>query len=255
MSTSKVFGIDLGTTYSCIAQVDRFGRPEVLSNLDSEPTTPSVVLFDGDDRRRRQAGQAPGPDQPRQRRPARQAAHGRPRRGASRRTARSGRPRRSRRSSSRRWPTTPTRQTGEPVDRRRHHRARLLRRRGAQGHQAGRRDAGLNVVDIINEPTAAAFAYGFARPAAPSETVLVYDLGGGTFDVTVIQPGRRRGSIRVVATDGDHELGGADWDARLADAPRRALPWPSAPTPRTRSTTSYGAPGPASRRPRRPSRP
>ena len=45
---TKVFGIDLGTTYSCIAHVDRFGRPEVLGNLDGELTTPSVVLFDSD---------------------------------------------------------------------------------------------------------------------------------------------------------------------------------------------------------------
>ena len=73
--------------------------------------------------------------------------------------------------------------------------------------------AGLNVVDIINEPTAAAFAYGFGQQGAASETVLVYDLGGGTFDSTVISLAERR--IDVVATDGDHELGGADWDERL----------------------------------------
>jgi molecular chaperone DnaK (HSP70) len=46
---NKVFGIDLGTTYSCISHVDAYGRPEIISNLDNEPTTPSVVLFDSDD--------------------------------------------------------------------------------------------------------------------------------------------------------------------------------------------------------------
>jgi molecular chaperone DnaK (HSP70) len=74
--------------------------------------------------------------------------------------------------------------------------------------------AGMNVVDIINEPTAAAFAYGFASQGTETETVLVYDLGGGTFDVTVIELSERK--IKVITTDGDHELGGADWDARLA---------------------------------------
>ena len=43
---NKVYGIDLGTTFSCIAQIDTYGRPEVLPNLDNETTTPSVVLFD-----------------------------------------------------------------------------------------------------------------------------------------------------------------------------------------------------------------
>ena len=49
MSANKVFGIDLGTTYSCISQVDRYGRPEVLRNMDGDPTTPSVVQFQGED--------------------------------------------------------------------------------------------------------------------------------------------------------------------------------------------------------------
>jgi molecular chaperone DnaK (HSP70) len=76
--------------------------------------------------------------------------------------------------------------------------------------------AGLNVVDIINEPTAAAFTYGFAKAdSAAEETVLVYDLGGGTFDVTVMKVSS--GEIDVRATDGDHELGGDDWDQSLMD--------------------------------------
>src|SRR6185369_788472 len=73
--------------------------------------------------------------------------------------------------------------------------------------------AGLEVVDIINEPKAAAFAYGFGQDGAEESTVLVYDLGGGTFDTTVIK--LSEGAITVVATDGDHELGGADWDNEL----------------------------------------
>ena len=74
--------------------------------------------------------------------------------------------------------------------------------------------AGLNVLNIINEPTAAAIAYGVVNAEDP-RTVLVYDLGGGTFDVTVIKVSENE--IRVIATGGDHELGGVDWDQRIKD--------------------------------------
>ncbi len=82
--------------------------------------------------------------------------------------------------------------------------------------------AGLDVLDIVNEPTAAALAFGemlgYLTPAGTSRehmTVLVYDLGGGTFDVTLIE--LKPGDLRTIATDGDVRLGGCDWDQRLAD--------------------------------------
>ncbi len=74
------------------------------------------------------------------------------------------------------------------------------------------RIAGLNVMRIINEPTAAAFAYGLDN--GQPQKVLVYDLGGGTFDVSIIEIGE--GLIEVLATSGDNHLGGDDFDARLA---------------------------------------
>jgi molecular chaperone DnaK len=77
--------------------------------------------------------------------------------------------------------------------------------------RAGER-AGLHVLRIINEPTAAAIAYGMDRSGGGK--VLVYDLGGGTFDVTLASIGDA--SIEVMATDGDHSLGGKDWDDCLA---------------------------------------
>ena len=73
--------------------------------------------------------------------------------------------------------------------------------------------AGLTVLRIINEPTAAALAYGLQN-MAHHQTVLVYDLGGGTFDVTLVRI--TPSEIEVLATDGDHELGGKDWDDRIA---------------------------------------
>ena len=73
--------------------------------------------------------------------------------------------------------------------------------------------AGLKVQRIINEPTAAALAYGVDR--ADSHKVIVFDLGGGTFDVSVLEVGD--GVVEVKATNGDTHLGGDDWDERIVD--------------------------------------
>ncbi|MBG7699031.1 molecular chaperone DnaK [Streptomyces sp. MC1] len=73
--------------------------------------------------------------------------------------------------------------------------------------------AGLNVLRIINEPTAAALAYGLDK--GNEQTVLVFDLGGGTFDVSLLEMGE--GVIEVKATNGDTHLGGDDWDQRVVD--------------------------------------
>jgi molecular chaperone DnaK (HSP70)/uncharacterized protein YegL len=76
------------------------------------------------------------------------------------------------------------------------------------------KDAGINVLQVINEPTAAAVAYGLNR-AEGGKTVLVYDLGGGTFDVTLLE--FEKDCIRVKNSDGDHQLGGKDWDDRIIE--------------------------------------
>ncbi|MFL6239523.1 MAG: molecular chaperone DnaK [Actinomycetes bacterium] len=74
--------------------------------------------------------------------------------------------------------------------------------------------AGLNVLRIINEPTAAALAYGLDK-GDKDQTILVFDLGGGTFDVSLLEIGE--GVIEVKATSGDNHLGGDDWDQRVVD--------------------------------------
>ncbi|URZ17976.1 Hsp70 family protein [Clostridium felsineum] len=73
--------------------------------------------------------------------------------------------------------------------------------------------AGFNVLSILNEPTAAAMAYGMKKEGQ-NKNILVYDLGGGTFDVTLVHI--EDDIIKVLSTDGDHELGGKDWDDRIA---------------------------------------
>ncbi|GAB2924224.1 molecular chaperone DnaK [Streptomyces heilongjiangensis] len=72
--------------------------------------------------------------------------------------------------------------------------------------------AGLNVLRIVNEPTAAALAYGLDKD---DQTILVFDLGGGTFDVSLLEIGD--GVVEVKATNGDNHLGGDDWDQRVVD--------------------------------------
>ena len=75
--------------------------------------------------------------------------------------------------------------------------------------------AGLNVLRIVNEPTAAALAYGLDKEK--DQTILVFDLGGGTFDVSLLEIGRGRPFVEVKATSGDNHLGGDDWDQRVVD--------------------------------------
>ncbi|MGQ0616589.1 MAG: Hsp70 family protein [Acidimicrobiia bacterium] len=235
---NKVFGIDLGTTYSCISHIDAYGRPEVLTNIDNEPTTASVVLFDAGDQvvvgkqAKRQARITPDTVASLVKRHMgdsewRFLVHGKEWSAPA--------------ISSvilKALAADAARHVGEEV-------TDVVITVPAYFGDEERKNtklageyAGLNVVDIINEPTAAAFAYGFATLGAEEATVLVYDLGGGTFDTTVIQLEAKR--IAVVATDGDHELGGADWDDRLAThlAERFLAECPGAEDP---LDDSYGA--------------
>jgi molecular chaperone DnaK (HSP70) len=79
---------------------------------------------------------------------------------------------------------------------------------------AAGRQAGLNVLQVINEPTAAAIAYGYKR-TTKEQMLLVYDLGGGTFDVTLLRIDGEE--IRILDSEGDHELGGKNWDDRIVE--------------------------------------
>ena len=211
---NKVFGIDLGTTYSCIAHVDEYGRPVVIPNADSQLTTPSVVLFDSPTnvvvgiQAKRQARIRPDDVAGLVKRHMgdadwRFSAHGKeysaPAVASQVLKSLAGDAQRAVGSEVRNVVITVPAYFGDEERKATKFAGEL---------------AGLNVVDIINEPTAAAFSYGFAQEGGTAQTVLVYDLGGGTFDSTVITLADKK--IAVVATDGDHELGGADWDDRLA---------------------------------------
>lgn len=215
-------GIDLGTTYSLIASVDAQGRPVCLTNAAGERLTPSVVLF-GDE------GTIIGKE-------AVLAAALEPERVAECVKRDMGAKVFRKKIKNEYLPpevissfilkslkTDAERQLG-PV-----RRAVITvpayfeetRRRATM--DAGKL-AGLEVIDIINEPTAAAIAYGYKvgfldrQARSTSERplrVLVFDLGGGTFDVTIVEI--QGTSFQALATDGDVYLGGKDWDQKLLD--------------------------------------
>lgn len=80
--------------------------------------------------------------------------------------------------------------------------------------------AGIKVLDIINEPTAAAIAFGISKNIGMSQRIMIYDFGGGTFDVSILEIDGE--SIRVIATNGDHKLGGYDIDMAIVDYVKKA---------------------------------
>lgn len=209
--TKKIFGIDLGTTYSSIAYVDEYGKPVVVPNSDNQRITPSVVFFDGENV---VVGEVA-------------------------------------KENSKIYPNDVVsfvkRSMGEP-DFVFEHNGKSFRAEeissfiirkmvqdaelhldekvtdivitcpayfGINEREATRKSgeiAGYNVRQIINEPTAAAIAYG-TMESGEEKVVLVYDLGGGTFDITMIDI--QSNAIEVICTGGDHNLGGKDWDDRI----------------------------------------
>jgi molecular chaperone DnaK len=223
-SRGKLVGIDLGTTFSAIATLDEHGQPVTLPNRDGEMLTPSAVLLLDDNA---VVGQA-----------ALDVSLEQPDRVATLIKRRMGHPAYGRAVSGREFrPETlsaiilrklvqdaelrigPVRQAVITVP------AYFDDTRRKATQDAGR-IAGLDVIDIIDEPTAAALAYSFqsfdARAgtaavlgAGEQRTVLVYDLGGGTFDVTLVRLSQRR--FQTLAIEGDVRLGGKDWDDRIVE--------------------------------------
>ncbi|WP_369640301.1 Hsp70 family protein [Nocardia sp. JMUB6875] len=217
-----VFGIDLGTTNSAIAAIDADGRPQVLIGLNGEPTVPSVVLFASahdhvvGEGARRQARLDPDHVCTLVKRRMGDAewrfgAHGQ--RWSA--PAVSSLILKSLAADAEFSGSGPVRRVVITVP------AYFGDEERRATIQAGTY-AGFDVAGVLSEPIAAALSYGFGRldgsieidKGPARETVLVYDLGGGTFDATVIELADRR--ISVLAVEGDHQLGGADWDERLA---------------------------------------
>lgn len=203
-------GIDLGTTNSCAAIVEG-GRPDVIVNAEGDRTTPSVVAFTKDGKRLvgtaavRQAAVNPG----------RTIASVKRHMGTAWRTEVDGHAYSPQELSAmilRKLRTDAERFLNQDVTDAVITVPAYFDDAQRQATKDAGRIAGLNVLRIINEPTAAALAYGLDNGVP--QKVMVYDLGGGTFDVSIIEIGDD--VIEVLATSGDNHLGGDDFDERLA---------------------------------------
>ncbi len=209
------YGIDLGTTYSCIAYVDGTGRPVVLKSAVGEDTTPSVVYFESPDsvvvgrQAKDSAVLAPhlvvelvkrqmGED-------VHYSFHGQ-----------DHTPESISALILRELAHAAQQQTGEEV---RDVVITVPAYFGLLEREATRKAgeiAGLNVLDVLAEPVAAALNYQVLDEGQPGvRHIFIYDLGGGTFDTTVIRIDAD--DIQVICTDGNHHLGGADWDSTIID--------------------------------------
>ncbi len=211
----KIIGIDLGTTNSCVAILEA-GVPEVINNTEGERTTPSVVAFT--DAGERLVGRL-----------AKRQAITNPEHTVASIKREMGTDHRVKiKMDGKAQEYSP-----EQIS------AMILQKlkADAEAHLGGKvtkavitvpayfndsqrqatkdagKIAGLEVMRIINEPTAASLAYGLDK--TEEQTILVYDLGGGTFDVSILEIGE--GVFEVVATDGDTRLGGDDFDRRIMD--------------------------------------
>ena len=208
---SKVIGIDLGTTNSCVAVLEN-GNPVVITNAEGGRTTPSVVAFTkkgerlvGDIARRQAAVNAD-----------RTFFSIKREMGSAFRANVDGvfyTPQQISAMILRKLKKDAENYLGESVTEAVITVPAYFNDAQRQATKDAGRIAGLNVLRIINEPTSAALAYGLDHGSP--QKILVFDLGGGTFDVSVIEIGDNL--IEVLATAGDNHLGGDDFDARLTD--------------------------------------
>jgi len=217
-SPKRIYGIDLGTTYSAIAFIDEFGKAQVITNSDNERVTPSVVFFESEENI--VVGKI-----------AKESAKTDPSRVVDFV---------KRQMSDKDWMFSVDDKSYRPEE----VSAFILKRLAGDAEKTGdhkvedvvitvpayfgdlerqrTRDAGklagLNVIEILDEPVAAAINYGL-NDDAKGKNVIVYDLGGGTFDVTVVKVGDNpeKNEISIVCTEGNHQLGGKDWDDRIVN--------------------------------------
>ncbi len=208
---SKIIGIDLGTTNSCVSVIEG-GSPVVIPNDEGGRTTPSVVAFKGDevlvgDRAKRQAVTNP----------KNTIASIKRLMGTSEKVSANGKEWTPQEISAKilgKLKKDAENYLGETVKEAVITVPAYFNDAQRQATKDAGKIAGLDVKRIINEPTAAALAYGLDKQEK-TQTILVYDLGGGTFDVSILEIGD--GVFEVKATAGNNHLGGDDFDKRVMD--------------------------------------
>ena len=209
----KIIGIDLGTTNSCVAVMEG-GEPIVITNAEGSRTTPSIVAFANDGERlvgeiaKRQA--VANPDR---------TISSIKRDMGTERMVKIGDKSYSPQEISAMILAKLKRDAetyiGEPVSEAVITVPAYFSDAQRQATKDAGKIAGLDVKRIINEPTAAALAYGIDKDVTASQKVLIFDLGGGTFDVSILEMGD--GVFEVMATSGNNKLGGDDFDNKIID--------------------------------------
>ena len=208
---SKIIGIDLGTTNSCVAVLEG-GEPKVITNAEGNRTTPSVVAFKGDEELVGEVAK-------------RQAVTNvkntissiKRKMGTNEKVEANGKKWTPEEISAKilsKLKKDAESYLGEKVTKAVITVPAYFNDAQRQATKNAGKIAGLEVERIINEPTAAALAYGLDKQDK-LQTILVYDLGGGTFDVSILELGD--GVFEVKATSGNNRLGGDDFDQRITD--------------------------------------
>ena len=208
---SKIIGIDLGTTNSCVAVLEG-GEPKVITNAEGNRTTPSVVAFKGDEELVGEVAK-------------RQAVTNvkntissiKRKMGTNEKVEANGKKWTPEEISAKilaKLKKDAENYLGEKVTKAVITVPAYFNDAERQATKNAGKIAGLEVERIINEPTAAALAYGLDKQDK-LQTILVYDLGGGTFDVSILELGD--GVFEVKATSGNNRLGGDDFDQRITD--------------------------------------
>ncbi len=203
----KVYGIDLGTTYSCISYVDEFSKPVIIPNSENSRVTPSVVFFDGDEIIVGDVAKENSKVYPEDVVSFIKRSMGDEFFIFTHRD-KDYKPEEISGLILKKLVNDANEYLGEDVN---DVVITCPAYFGINEREATKNAgiiAGLNVKQIINEPTAAAISYGMEK--SENKVVLVYDLGGGTFDITMIDITDQE--IKVIGTGGDHNLGGKDWD-------------------------------------------
>ena len=231
---SKIIGIDLGTTNSAMAVMEG-SEPEILVNAEGDRTTPSVVGFGKDGERtvgkaaknkavtnpentiasvKRFIGRSYGETDEEQKTVAYNVKNGNGGRAVVDIDGHDYMPEEISAMVLQKIKSDAEKRVGEPITQAVITVPAYFNDAQRQATKDAGKIAGLEVMRIINEPTAAALAYGLDK-TNKDEKVLVFDLGGGTFDVSVLELGD--GVFEVCSTAGDNHLGGDDWDQRIID--------------------------------------